>query len=335
MKKLFKIGIAFAALCTGSAKAIHPAPISIAAHHGGINESYASGAIGTGLSYSSLGGPCGVPGSSYTFTTSANSSIFGTFGLGISYLGNCPSMGGSNANYGKAELSYIDSIRLEKPSNFGSSPPDKLYVKYVLSGLLDAQAGNDGIQSPGFYGTGASIQILSSCSHDANSPAFCNQTGGQLGTYRHLSSNGSAIFDRTTALIHTALASLVQSSDPDAYVYDLYVTMIATIYGNFGSADSSFEHTLDLASVLFPDGSTPESQGYSLNFDSGIQSPNIPQPSSTPSVPGPLPVLGVAAAFGYSRKLRKRNKASKSDVTSTRWSDLMACSASRRARSGI
>jgi hypothetical protein len=27
-------------------------------------------------------------------------------------------------------------------------------------------------------------------------------------------------------------------------------------------------------------------------------------------VPGPLPVLGIAAAFGYSRKLRKRIQAS-------------------------
>lgn len=31
----------------------------------------------------------------------------------------------------------------------------------------------------------------------------------------------------------------------------------------------------------------------------------------TPSVPGPLPVLGAAAAFGYSRKLRKRIKGCK------------------------
>jgi hypothetical protein len=38
--------------------------------------------------------------------------------------------------------------------------------------------------------------------------------------------------------------------------------------------------------------------------------------SLTP-VPGPLPLLGVAAAFGYSRKLRKRLKSSKPDVTST------------------
>jgi hypothetical protein len=34
-------------------------------------------------------------------------------------------------------------------------------------------------------------------------------------------------------------------------------------------------------------------------------------------VPGPLPILGLGAVFGYSRKLRKRIKSSKPDVIST------------------
>jgi len=36
-----------------------------------------------------------------------------------------------------------------------------------------------------------------------------------------------------------------------------------------------------------------------------------------PSVPGPLPVLGVGATFGWSRKIRKRIKASKPEVIIT------------------
>jgi hypothetical protein len=35
------------------------------------------------------------------------------------------------------------------------------------------------------------------------------------------------------------------------------------------------------------------------------------------AVPGPLPIFGIAAAFGYSRKLRKRIKNSKPEVIST------------------
>jgi len=42
-----------------------------------------------------------------------------------------------------------------------------------------------------------------------------------------------------------------------------------------------------------------------------------PAVQGTPAVPGPLPILGVAAAFGYSRKLRKRIKNAKSEVIST------------------
>jgi hypothetical protein len=39
---------------------------------------------------------------------------------------------------------------------------------------------------------------------------------------------------------------------------------------------------------------------------SSVQGVATPLNSSTSSVPGPLPLLGIAAAFGYSRKLRKR-----------------------------
>jgi hypothetical protein len=38
---------------------------------------------------------------------------------------------------------------------------------------------------------------------------------------------------------------------------------------------------------------------------------------ATEKVPGPLPILGIGAAFGYTRKLQKRIKASKPEVIST------------------
>jgi hypothetical protein len=42
-----------------------------------------------------------------------------------------------------------------------------------------------------------------------------------------------------------------------------------------------------------------------------------PAASSTASVPGPLPILGVAAAFGFSRQLRKRIKSSTNALPSS------------------
>jgi len=44
---------------------------------------------------------------------------------------------------------------------------------------------------------------------------------------------------------------------------------------------------------------------------------STPFSSSTAAVPGPLPALGAAAAFGFSRKLRKRIKRSPNAVSST------------------
>jgi hypothetical protein len=43
----------------------------------------------------------------------------------------------------------------------------------------------------------------------------------------------------------------------------------------------------------------------------------LPSPGELKQVPGPLPILGAAAAFGWSRKLRKRLKSSKPEVIST------------------
>ena len=47
-----------------------------------------------------------------------------------------------------------------------------------------------------------------------------------------------------------------------------------------------------------------------ITFDPGNYK-DITSPRFTTVVPGPLPLLGVGAAFGYSRKLRKRIKTSK------------------------
>ena len=40
-------------------------------------------------------------------------------------------------------------------------------------------------------------------------------------------------------------------------------------------------------------------------------------PASPAAVPGPLPLFGAAAAFGFSRKLRKRIKSSTNAISSS------------------
>jgi hypothetical protein len=61
----------------------------------------------------------------------------------------------------------------------------------------------------------------------------------------------------------------------------------------------------------------PETQASdALRICIGNNNTNCPQVFTGESVPGPLPVLGAAAAFGFSRKLRKRIKSSKLPVAS-------------------
>ena len=42
-----------------------------------------------------------------------------------------------------------------------------------------------------------------------------------------------------------------------------------------GTVDLVFDHTIRLQSITFPDGSTPESHGFEVVFDSGLFSPNV------------------------------------------------------------
>jgi hypothetical protein len=64
-------------------------------------------------------------------------------------------------------------------------------------------------------------------------------------------------------------------------------------------------------------------EGISSNYVYGFSGGGAPATldlqfgPDIPAVPGPLPILGVAAAFGYSRKLRKRIKSSRPEVIST------------------
>ena len=51
--------------------------------------------------------------------------------------------------------------------------------------------------------------------------------------------------------------------------------------------------------------------------DSDVSGPPRPPPANTAAVPGPLPALVAVAAFGFSRKLRKRIKGSTNAVSST------------------
>jgi hypothetical protein len=71
-------------------------------------------------------------------------------------------------------------------------------------------------------------------------------------------------------------------------------------FTNGGTMSAEFGNTAKLSSITFPDGTTPESHGFAINFASGANSPNaVPEPSSTF-----LACLALGG-LGYWRRKRK------------------------------
>jgi hypothetical protein len=118
-------------------------------------------------------------------------------------------------------------------------------------------------------------------------------------------------------LTYSGLECILTSSTPAcgaSFLDSLIAGLTSASYWNYNSVLDLWELTSDL---YYPE---VASYTYLLGPDSGetgfnVSSPPIVDPD-VESVPGPLPLLGVSAAFGYSRKLRKRIKSSKLPVAS-------------------
>jgi hypothetical protein len=81
----------------------------------------------------------------------------------------------------------------------------------------------------------------------------------------------------------------LDSTRSGRFSYDLLATATSTIGHSFVNAS----HTMSIQSITLADGSTPESHGFSLIFDSGMQSPNIGV--ANVSVPEPSTMLAWTA----------------------------------------
>ena len=105
--------------------------------------------------------------------------------------------------------------------------------------------------------------------------------------------------------LFTGYATFGVNYNPTAggYVYELEDTMTAV--ANDGIADIDSDHSLDLISLTYADGTTPESYGFTVISASGIPSPNVasvPEPSSIV-----LLTLGLVGLSAHTyRRLRRR-----------------------------
>ena len=91
----------------------------------------------------------------------------------------------------------------------------------------------------------------------------------------------------------------------DQYTFTVIGRSWGRASNGFGLSD--FSHTMTPFSILMPDGTTPESHGFSLAFDSGMESPNVAV-SAVPE-PGSMTLLSLGAiglvGGAVRRQLRK------------------------------
>jgi MYXO-CTERM domain-containing protein len=88
----------------------------------------------------------------------------------------------------------------------------------------------------------------------------------------------------------------------------LRATAVAQQTGPTAITEVDFGHTAVLTGIFLPDGNTPESEGYTLTFESGLTSPNlinqtVPEPTSLATFGG-LALIGLMT--GALRRRRRR-----------------------------
>ncbi|WP_145356858.1 PEP-CTERM sorting domain-containing protein [Alienimonas californiensis] len=93
------------------------------------------------------------------------------------------------------------------------------------------------------------------------------------------------------------------------YLINWYTSLYTDALVLNGVASSDASHTAHFTSLTFADGSTPESLGYAVSFESGMASPNA-LPSEAAAAPEPgsvtlMSVSGLGLAFGAWRRKRK------------------------------
>jgi hypothetical protein len=114
-------------------------------------------------------------------------------------------------------------------------------------------------------------------------------------------------------------ATTVWSSLGDPGPYFAYATD-PTTYGGVGTIfqfiyESSHDGACPGCTAVFEAGKHGLGPGYGGPQEGWAQA--TPYTPSAAPVPGPLPALGAAAAFGFSRKLRKRIKGSTNALSSS------------------
>lgn len=171
-------------------------------------------------------------------------------------------------------------------TNASSVRIDGMILRFHLSGLLEASIGAD--PGPGFPAQSSASVRLSV--YDNNRPESAFRATWSLNSQTGSSYQTVLISDRVTAnpvnvdfRIPTNGGTYVDFTLVGPGPWGLQITLEAGALSYSGAAESLFFNTAALTGIFLPDGSTPESIGATLVFDSGIGSPNlasVPEPTS-------------------------------------------------------
>jgi hypothetical protein len=133
------------------------------------------------------------------------------------------------------------------------------------------------------------------------------------------SARGDEVFGPGSGVESRVLGQFIPTVIGEKYdvTFQLYGPGSGNVNASFGSNSINVVGSQQWVSYLFEGVATTDSTIFAISY-SAVNSPSIYidnvsiRASNGSNVPGPLPLLGVGAAFGYSRKLRKRIKTRKS-----------------------
>jgi hypothetical protein len=212
----------------------------------------------------------------------------------ISFVGTAPAQAGVCTGNGSSTANFSLLLIISDPS-LTCTVGDKTYSNFSYTGFVSSDLAQNvvNMSESGVGGLQHTIGMMNtsgwtSASNTFNYTITVSTPGPTL--HQWAATGSSSILGSGFTSTVTATNS-APSPNPNGAV-NAFTTVGSPSTFTAGTLSSAFTNTFNVTS-----------QGFT-SFDNSVN-----QSAATSSVPGPLPILGAGAAFGFSRRLRSRIKA--------------------------